>query len=123
MRLVKVSAPRGRAGDIARVALLQSTSTREITRPVPAPIIDIAASENVKFGIPRARRPRRRVSACAHPRMDGLSLVYGFDGTQSEKLTSFAISIVALVAGAIAVYGCMFARGELSYAAARNKES
>ena len=27
MRLVKVSAPRGKAGDIARVALLKSTST------------------------------------------------------------------------------------------------
>ena len=52
----------------------------------------------------------------------GLSLVYGFDGTESEKLTSFAINVAALVAGAIAVYGYMFARGELSHAAARSKE-
>ena len=56
------------------------------------------------------------------PAWMGLSLVYGFDGTESEKLTSFAINIAALVVGAVAVYGYMFARGELSHAAARTKE-
>ena len=56
------------------------------------------------------------------PAWMGLSLVYGFDGSEGEKLASFAMNIVALVAGAIAVYGYMFARGELSHAAASSKE-
>ena len=52
----------------------------------------------------------------------GLSLVYGLDGTEGEKLRAFALNVAALVAGSITVYGYMFARGELSHAAARNKE-
>jgi hypothetical protein len=52
----------------------------------------------------------------------GLSLVYGFDGTEADKLRSFAVNIGALVAGALAVYGFMFVSGELSHAAARTKE-
>jgi hypothetical protein len=52
----------------------------------------------------------------------GLSVVYGFDGTESEKLQSFCVNIVALTAGALAVYAYMFARGELSHAAALKKE-
>jgi hypothetical protein len=52
----------------------------------------------------------------------GLSLVYGFDGSEGEKMRAFAVNAVALVAGALAVYGYMFARGELSHAAARRKE-
>ena len=56
------------------------------------------------------------------PAWFGLSLVYGFDGTESEKLTAFFVNLAALVVGAITVYGYMFARGELSHAAARAKE-
>jgi hypothetical protein len=53
----------------------------------------------------------------------GLSLVYGFDGTESEKLTSFGVNIVALVCGALAVYGFMFASGHMSHGAAHRKEN
>jgi hypothetical protein len=52
----------------------------------------------------------------------GLSAVYGFDGTEFDKLQSFCVNILALVAGALAVYGYMLARGELSHAAALKKE-
>ena len=51
----------------------------------------------------------------------GLAAVYGFDGTESEKLSSFVINIVALISGALAVYGWMFASGHLSHAAGRSK--
>lgn len=56
------------------------------------------------------------------PAWFGLSLVYGFDGTEGDKLTSFAVNIGALVVGALAVYGYMFASGTLSHEAARTKE-
>jgi hypothetical protein len=52
----------------------------------------------------------------------GLGVIYGFDGTEGQKLASFGVNVVALVAGAIAVYGYLFARGELSHAAALKKE-
>jgi hypothetical protein len=52
----------------------------------------------------------------------GVSFVFGFDESPAEKLQAFGINLVALIAGALAVYGYMFARGELSHAAARRKE-
>ena len=55
------------------------------------------------------------------PAWIGLSSIYGFDGTEGEKLSSFGVNVAALVTGALLVYGYMFARGELSHTAARRK--
>lgn len=55
------------------------------------------------------------------PAWMGLSMVQGFDGTELEKLQSFGGNLVAILAGSLAIYGFMFARGELSHAAARRK--
>jgi hypothetical protein len=52
----------------------------------------------------------------------GVSLVFGFDESPVEKLQAFGVNVVALVCGALAVYGYMFVRGELSHLSARSKE-
>ena len=51
----------------------------------------------------------------------GLAAVYGFDGTEPEKIASFGVNIAALISGALAVNGWMFASGHLSHAAGRGK--
>jgi hypothetical protein len=56
------------------------------------------------------------------PAWFGLSVVYGFDGTEGDKLKSFGVNVAALITGAIAVYGYMFLFGELSHSAATHKE-
>ena len=52
----------------------------------------------------------------------GLSLMYGSDGSTTEKLAAFGVNMGALVVGSGLVYGAMFLRGEFSHAAARRKE-
>jgi hypothetical protein len=56
------------------------------------------------------------------PAWVGISLVFGFDENPVEKLQAFGVNLAALVCGALAVYGYMFVRGELSHVAARSKE-
>ena len=52
----------------------------------------------------------------------GLSLVFGFDESPAEKLESFGLNIVALVAGSVVVYAVMSWSRELSHMAATRKE-
>jgi hypothetical protein len=56
------------------------------------------------------------------PAWMGISLVFGFDESPVEKLQAFGVNLAALVCGALAVYGYMFVRGELSHVAASSKE-
>jgi hypothetical protein len=41
------------------------------------------------------------------PAWAGLSLVYGFDENPAEKLSSFRLNVIALLAGASLVYGLL----------------
>ena len=52
----------------------------------------------------------------------GISLVHGFSDDLTEKLASFGVNVVALAAGALAVYVLLSWRGELPHGAARRKE-
>jgi hypothetical protein len=56
------------------------------------------------------------------PAWVGISMVFGFDESPLEKLQAFGVNLAALVCGALAVYGYMFVRGELSHVAASSKE-
>jgi hypothetical protein len=56
------------------------------------------------------------------PAWFGLSLVWGFSGDLAEKLTGFGVNFVALVVGAITVYGALSLGGEVPHRTARRKE-
>jgi hypothetical protein len=56
------------------------------------------------------------------PAWFGLSLVWGFSGDLAEKLSGFGVNVVALVVGAVTVYGALSLGGEVPHRTARRKE-